>query len=273
MQKRTLHYPTLLLAILLFTGCTPITPSASTLSTLATPEAAQETTIPSDTTTLTPEPTSESEQVDGGVRLAEHVEFDSGANSVTHSGTLAAGSDKEYALTAVAGQILHVQTVGSNAPVSFTVYAPGGMAWSGEPQTNQDNTFAAQIPISNTGDYLVTLSMPEADAGTDYDVTFAVEASASQPMTPQPGPAERIDFDPQTGSAQRSGLMPTGLGIEQFVFSVNAGQTMTIDATSDGTPLSMTIESPSGNQWIPEMMPLADGYTIGHQFTLTEPGY
>jgi hypothetical protein len=48
---------------------------------------------------------------------------------------------------------------------------------------------------------------------------------------------------------------------------------MTIDATSDGAPLSMTIESPSGNQWIPEMMEATDGFTIGHEFTLPEPGY
>jgi hypothetical protein len=168
---------------------------------------------------------------------------------------------------------LRVQTVGQNAPISFTVYAPGGVAWPGEEQNGQDNEVAAQIMVEETGDYLVTLSGSEEAAETAYDVTFALEASASQPMTPQPGPAQRIDFDPQTGTAQRSGLMPSGLGVEQFVLSVNAGPTMTIDATSDGAPLSMTIESPSGNQWIPEMMPTADGYTIGHQFALPEPGY
>jgi hypothetical protein len=51
------------------------------------------------------------------------------------------------------------------------------------------------------------------------------------------------------------------------------GQTLTVDATSDGTPLSMTIEGPSGNQWIPEMMTAPEGYTIGIQFSLPEPGY
>jgi hypothetical protein len=49
-------------------------------------------------------------------------------------------------------------------------------------------------------------------------------------------------------------------------------QTVTIDATSDGTPLSLTIESPSGNRWIPEMMPAAEGYTIGQQFVVPETG-
>jgi hypothetical protein len=205
--------------------------------------------------------------------LAERVEFDSGAASTTHSGTLAAGNSKEYALTAVAGQTLEVQTAGDSVPISLTVYAPGGMAWSGEPVAGGFYTSTVQVPVTKTGDYLVRLSVPADAAQTTYDVTFTLAASAPQPMTPQPGPAERIDFDPQTGSAQRSGLMPSGLGVEQYVLSLNAGQTLTVEATSDGAPLSMTIESPSGNQWIPEMMPASEGYSIGHQFALPEPGY
>jgi hypothetical protein len=147
------------------------------------------------------------------------------------------------------------------------------MASPGEPQAGQDNMVSAQVPISITGDYLIMLALPEGAAETNYDVTFTLDASATLPMTPQPGPAHRISFDPQTGMAEHSGLMPSGLGIEQFVFSVPSGPTMTIDATSDGAPLSMTIESPSGNQWIPEMMEATDGFTIGHEFTLPEPGY
>jgi hypothetical protein len=49
--------------------------------------------------------------------------------------------------------------------------------------------------------------------------------------------------------------------------------TLTVDAASDTAPLSMTIESPSGNQWIPEMLPADTGYTIGHEALLPEPGY
>jgi pimeloyl-ACP methyl ester carboxylesterase len=47
---------------------------------------------------------------------------------------------------------------------------------------------------------------------------------------------------------------------------------MTVDVTSDGAPLSLTIESPSGNRWIPEMMPAEKGFTIGHQLTVPETG-
>jgi pimeloyl-ACP methyl ester carboxylesterase len=66
--------------------------------------------------------------------------------------------------------------------------------------------------------------------------------------------------------------MPSGPGIQQYVIAATEGQTLTVDVTSDGTPLNLTIESPSGNRWIPEMMPTEEAYTIGHQFTVPETG-
>jgi hypothetical protein len=83
---------------------------------------------------------------------------------------------------------------------------------------------------------------------------------------------ERVEFAPDTTLAEQGGLLPSGLGIQQYVFAATEGQTVTIDVTSDGTPLSLTIESPSGNRWIPEMMPAAEGYTIGQQFVVPETG-
>jgi heat shock protein HslJ len=226
--------------------------------------------VSSSATTVTPQPPPAGVQPD---YMAERVEFEPGATSATHTGTLAAGGAKEYALAASADQTVHVQTVGHGAPVSFTVYGPNGMTWAGEPQASDVYIFTSELTAPETGDYLVILSVPADAAETTYDVTFTIGTSASLPMTPQPGPVERVAFEPGTNSAKSSGLLPTGPEVQQYLLSANAGQTMTVDATSDGTPLSMTIESPSGNQWIPEMQQTADGYTIGQQFTLPEPGY
>jgi pimeloyl-ACP methyl ester carboxylesterase len=85
-------------------------------------------------------------------------------------------------------------------------------------------------------------------------------------------PPERVEVAPDSGSVQRSGMLPSGPGIQQYVISAGEGQTMTVDVTSDGAPLSLTIESPSGNRWIPEMRPTGTGYTIGHQFAVPEMG-
>jgi hypothetical protein len=85
-------------------------------------------------------------------------------------------------------------------------------------------------------------------------------------------PPERVAFDPGAISAQRSSLLPSGPGVKQYVLAGSAGQTMTVDATSDDVPLAMTIESPAGMRWIPEMRPADDGYHIGQQLTLPQTG-
>jgi pimeloyl-ACP methyl ester carboxylesterase/heat shock protein HslJ len=95
------------------------------------------------------------------------------------------------------------------------------------------------------------------------------------PVTALPSPVdppERIEFESGT-TAQRSGLLPSGLSVKQYVLAGSAGQTMTVDVFSDDVPLSMTITVPSGMQRIPEMSPAdGGGYRVGHEFTLPESG-
>jgi hypothetical protein len=112
-----------------------------------------------------------------------------------------------------------------------------------------------------------------------YDVLLgrlgseALARAGASPTTPAPTePPERVEFASGASSAQRSGLLPSGPGVKQYVLRGNAGQTMTVDAISDAVPLAMTIESPAGFRWIPEMMPIEGGYRIGRQLTLPETG-
>jgi hypothetical protein len=106
-----------------------------------------------------------------------------------------------------------------------------------------------------------------------YDVLLGRLGSEALAHTgAQPTPPERVTFDPGAISAQRIGLLPSGPGVKQYVLRGSAGQTMAVDATSDGVPLAMTIESPDGFRWIPEMMPVAGGYRIGRQLTLPVTG-
>jgi hypothetical protein len=199
----------------------------------------------------------------GGDEMAERVDFAPGAGTVTQGSTLASGSDQDYALAASAGQTVTVETVGAAAPVNFSIYGPGGATWSGEAQAAADHRVTTQFAVPETGDYLVTLTAPVDGAETDYEVTFTVDPSA----------VVRIAFPAGETVVERSGSLPGGEASQQFLLSGNAGWTMTVDATSDEAPLSMTIEDPSGIQWIPEMRPTDSGYTIGQQFALPEPGY
>lgn len=202
-----------------------------------------------------------------GDEMAERVEFAEGATETTLNGTITAGSDQQYALAASAGQMIRVQTVSDGTPVTITVYGPDGASWVGEAQ-DDDSTVTVEVTAPENGDYLVTLSLPAESAETTYEVTFMVDAIAAQP-----GPVTRVAFTPDGNPTQRSGELADGAVVQQYLLSTNAGVTLTVDATSDAVPLNMTIESPSGNQWIPEMMPADDGYTIGREFTTPEPGY
>ncbi|MEZ4864903.1 MAG: META domain-containing protein [Caldilineaceae bacterium] len=203
---------------------------------------------------------------------AEQVEFAPGETSASRSGALPEGGVKEYVLTASAGQTMHVQTVGYSAPVEFTIHGPGGGSWSGEAKGSEVYIYTAQVTLPSNGDYVVSLTVPANKGATRYDVTFTIDGSGSQPATPSPVEAEHIEFAPGTTSAERSGMLPSGPGTLQYVLAANEGQTMTVDATSDGTPLSMMIKDPTGFSTIPEMREVQGGYAIGAQFVLPATG-
>jgi pimeloyl-ACP methyl ester carboxylesterase/heat shock protein HslJ len=127
-----------------------------------------------------------------------------------------------------------------------------------------------KIAYQNDGGELIFVrssgATPEPPAGTMTNIPVtAISSPAELP--------ERIEFDAGTASAQRSGLLPSGPGVKQYVLTGNGGQTMTIAIFSDGVPLSMTITMPNGSQRIPEMSPAdTGGYQVGHEFTLSETG-
>ncbi|MCE7984438.1 MAG: META domain-containing protein [Caldilinea sp. CFX5] len=207
-----------------------------------------------------------------GDSQAERVEFAPGETSTNRSGALPAGGIKAYVLRANAGQTMHVQTVGWSAPVNFTIRSPGGATWEGELQPAGAYIHTAQVTLPQDGDYEVTLAVPPDAGATRYDVAFTI-LNGAPPTTPAPTePPERIEFAPGAISAQRSGLLPSGPGVLQYVLAANAGQTMTVDATSDDVPLSLTITEPNGMMRIAEVFPTDGGYHIGHQFVLPETG-
>ena len=244
---------TMFLLLLALTGCIAPPPSAGAPAPMPS-RAPAATTALTDTLSL---------PAGGGDEMAERVDFPPGTATVTLSDTLVADSDQDYALAASTGQTVTVETEGNAEPVNFTVYGPGGATWSGEAQADAGNRMTAQFTAPESGDYLVTLTTPADGAETEYKVMFTIDPSA----------VARIEFPAGDTMAEQSGSLPAGEASQQFLLSGNVGWTMTVDATSDEAPLSMTIEDPSGMQWIPEMRPTDNGYTIGQQFTLPEPGY
>lgn len=204
-----------------------------------------------------------------GADTAERVEFAPGVTSATRSGTLPDDGTKQYVLKAAAGQVMEVRTNGYNAPVNFTVHSPGGEMWTGEPSNSEVYIYTTLIALPQAGDYLVTLWVPAGAGATQYDVTFTINPST--PPSPSE-PPERVELAPGALSAQRSSLLPTGPGLQQYVLAASAGQTMTVELTSDDVPLSLTMASPTGARWVSEALPADDSYRITQTVSLPETG-
>jgi hypothetical protein len=85
--------------------------------------------------------------------------------------------------------------------------------------------------------------------------------------TPEP-----VEFESGASSVERSGLLPSGPGLKQYVVAAGEGQTMTVIVTSDGALLSLMITTPSGVQRILETSPVEGAHQIGHSFSLAEGG-
>jgi heat shock protein HslJ len=200
----------------------------------------------------------------------ERVNFAPDATSAMRSGDLPAGGMKGYVLWAAAGQSMHVQTVGYNAPVEFILAGPNGETWPGEPQPSDVYIFTVQVILPQTGDYAVTLSVPPAAGATRYDVIFTVSAN-SQPSTPPPVVSpERVNFAPGTTFATRSGDLPAG-GVKEYVLWASAGQSMHIQTVGYDAPVEFTLNSPNGEIWSGEPQP-SDVYIFTVQVVLPHTG-
>lgn len=69
-----------------------------------------------------------------------------------------------------------------------------------------------------------------------------------------------------------AGLIPTGPDEKQYALTAEAGQTIMVEITSDGAPLSLTIKTPSGIERFPEVAQDGSGFRISHSFGVTETG-
>jgi hypothetical protein len=185
------------------------------------------------------------------------VEFEPGITSTTRTGSLTDGGYEEYVLAVAAGQRLHIQTLGYDAPIHFSLRSPEGETWSGEPQASDVYIFAIQVTLPENGDYSVILSVPPGMGETRYDVTFSIEDNWGFSEPP-----ERVDFAPGTNSTRYSGLLPSGLSIKQYVLAADVGQVMTVDIVSEDVPVGLSITSPSGMVLFSESLQ-ADGATRG----------
>lgn len=136
--------------------------------------------------------------------------------------------------------------------------------------TLADNHLTIQ---SDNGQGVLTFTPASSKTTPPVNETPTITATITPSGTLSPAePPERVNFATGATTVQLTSLLPSGPGVQQYVVAATANQTMTVDATSDGAPLSLTIESPDGMRTIPEMMPTEGGYRIGHQMTVPQSG-
>lgn len=254
--------------VLVLSACTPA-PAKSPVEAMTAPEATPTALQTSPQVTTTSTTRDQPDEPD------ERVEFEPGITSTKRSGAIIEGGSKEYVLSGAAGQSLNIRMVGYDAPVEFTLSGPGGIAWSGEPGASDVYIFAVQVVLPEDGDYAVRLSVPSEAGDTRYDVIFSMitNPQATVPMSTES--PERVEFASGAFSAHWSSLLPSGLGVKQYVLAARDGQTLTVDITSVDVPISFTITSPSGIQLFTEVSqasPTNGGYSAGYSFFLSETG-
>jgi hypothetical protein len=196
------------------------------------------------------------------VESPQRVNFAPGTTSATRSGDLPAGGSKKYVLWATAGQSMHVQTVGYNARVEFTLTSPAGATWTSEQQASDVNISTAEVILPQNGDYWVRLLVPPGTQATRYEIIFTVETGSWSTIPSPAEPPEAVSFASGATSAQRSGTLPSGPALKQYALAGKAGQTLTVELDNVDVSISISFTTPSG----------MTGFRSGHKFMLDETG-
>ncbi|HXF64154.1 MAG TPA: META domain-containing protein [Caldilineaceae bacterium] len=161
------------------------------------------------------------------------ITFTPGETSATVEGMIGERQTDYYVLHAQAGQIMSVEIASPNDDVLLTVVGEDGTPLkryqAGPP------SWTSQLPA--TQDYFIhAVSVGPA---TTYTLHVRVLPLASVP-------AEHSEFAPGATSAQISGLLPAGGGVQQYVLAASAGQTLAVEVMSDDVPVEAVITGPTG---------------------------
>ena len=188
------------------------------------------------------------------------ITFAPGVTSTELVGTIAQGTTNPYLVQAQQGQTLTVTLTSPNNDVQLRIGGQDGSvlkrAEAGAP------TWTGQLPT--TQGYLI--EAVAVGTVTNYTLQVAYKPLASNST------AERIAWTPGTPATERSGPLAAGTITKQYVLNATARQSLTINLTSDSTPLNLTINSPTGMIWTATMNPASNGYAVNYPLTLPETG-
>lgn len=175
---------------------------------------------------------------------AERINFATGGTTADRRGALTPGGVKRYVLNAAARQTMQVNTVARSVPVAFTIQSPRGTVYSGEALGSEVFIFAKTVTLSESGDYLITLTAPAGSTPTLYDIKFQITGPGGAPTpTPAPdAPPQRVTFAPGATSVILNGKVTVPQRV-CYVLGAQAGQEMTVKITSPGDQANFLVSA------------------------------
>lgn len=180
-----IHRQLFLSLVLVLSTCTPA-PAKSPAETTTVPEVTRTVLQNSPNVTTTPTTREQPDEPDDitftleDVWLPseppERVEFTHEPASAQFSGLLPSGlSVKQYVLAAKEGQILTVNFVSDDVPISLSLTSPSGMLIFSEIlQANGSSSGGNMHNLAETGEYLITLTKADHTPSTRYTVEFFI---------------------------------------------------------------------------------------------------
>ncbi|MBV7338615.1 hypothetical protein KFU94_62435 [Chloroflexi bacterium TSY] len=195
---------------------------------------------PTNVATATPEPHTPTATTPAGP-TAERVRFGAGETSAMRNGSFNAGGGfKQFVLNVGRGQVMDVIASSGPIPVTLRITSPSELQWLGDAFGFDSAVAVKTIALPESGDYLSTLTTPNAAPASDFQVTFTVITPSSEGAG-----AERVRFAPGGTSATRRGALTPG-GSKRYLLGAAAGQTMNVHATARSVPVRFTITTPGG---------------------------
>jgi hypothetical protein len=168
--------------------------------------------------------------------MPRRIEFASGTDRATISGTFTSASGSSYVLRADAGQVMTFSGLGS---LRVDLTAPDGTPVPCD--TCPGDTVSFRLP--QTGDYVATVRPGMGEVST---FTFTVTIPATDDGTSgSTGPPQRVEFVPGTSSASMAGDIAPAT-TDRYVLRAAAGQTMTVRVAPIVPNITFTILAPDG---------------------------
>lgn len=110
------------------------------------------------------------------------------------------GGFKQFVLNVGSGQVMDAIASSGAIPVTLRITSSSDTQWLGDAFGFDSAVAVKTITLPESGDYLITLTTPNAAPASDYQVTFTVITPSSEDAA-----AERVRFAPGGTSAARRG--------------------------------------------------------------------